>query len=512
MWPFRRPSRKAPQKAVLPAALRAIGDETPRRFSIILADPARSPDAREVLAERLGRELTVEGTAGVLDVATAFQPGSAAVLRPLNVLERAGIAVSGLELSGLVTEITDEALLTVVHDWSINGNAGPYRRRVERLAGPVLLDRCLTAADAAQRTRDPDAAAWRFAVTCVAFNTPGAETRLIDASVCGDDARADELVDAASDRVRLARLAGLALDVPAASIASALRRRGHVAARAAWLASMLPAPVDAVVSDALIDLAERGGEAASASLAALRGAAPSSGVRAVCDAAIVSDDPDIRAAGLELLARHWTDEARPVWREALASTSAPVRWTAEDVIGEYGAEEDLQDAAAHLAKLIRARKGISMSPPRGSAIVDLMIRHHSNPAARVALEDLTARWPRLSDDMRTWLEANHPSLAPVAVVVDDEKDDGMPEEHLTWPSPSVERTGSSLMVVFDEVGAHQPVRDRFEELAARHPSVELIDGDREWVSVVIDAADPEALVRELWSAAGDLGKGGRDQP
>ena len=68
------------------------------------------------------------------------------------------------------------------------------------------------------------------------------------------------------------------------------------------------------------------------------------------------------------------------------------------------------------------------------------------------------------------------------------------------------------MVIFDEVGAHQPVRDRFEELAARHPSVELIDGDREWVSVVIDAADPEALVGELWSAAGDVGKDGRDQP
>ena len=46
------------------------------------------------------------------------------------------------------------------------------------------------------------------------------------------------------------RLAGLVLDIPAASIASALRRRGNVAERAAWLASMLPVPVDAVVSDA----------------------------------------------------------------------------------------------------------------------------------------------------------------------------------------------------------------------------------------------------------------------
>ena len=83
----------------------------------------------------------------------------------------------------------------------------------------------------------------------------------------------------------------------------------------------------------------------------------------------------------------------------------------------------------------------------------------------------------------------------------------MPEELLTWPPPSVERDGSSLMLVFDEVGAHQPVRERFEELAERHPSVAVLDGDREWISVTIDAADPDALVRDLWSAAGDVGPG-----
>jgi len=396
---------------------------------MMLAEPEQASLARAVLAERLGREVAVQGTGHVLDVASPFQPGSAAVLRPLNVLAQAGIAIAGLELTGLVTEITDEALRRVVHDWSVGGNTGPYRRRMERLAGLALLDRCLAEADAAEHSVDTDAAAWRFAVWCVAFNTAGAERRLLDAAVSGDDDRADDLVDAASARVQLARVAGLAIDIPAEGIASALRRRGYVVERAAQLASLLPAPLDPVVGVALSELADRGGGTAPAALAALRGAAPSPGVRATADVALASDDPNIRAAGLALLARHWTDDARPLWREFLASTSAPMRWTAEEVIREYGTEADLRDA---------------------------------------------------------------------------ETDAAMSEELLTWPSPSVERDGTSFMLVFDEVGAHQPVRERFEELAERHPSVEVIDGDREWISVAIDTDDPEALVRELWSAAGEV--------
>ena len=258
-----------------------------------------------------------------------------------------------------------------------------------------------------------------------------------------------------------------------------------------------------IVTDALCDLAERGGEAAHAALGALRNAAPTPRVREASDAALASDDANTRAAGLVLLARHWTDDARPVWRRFLVSTSAPLRQTAENVIGDYGTEEDLPDAAAHLAKLIRARQGISQSPPRGSSIVNLLIRHRAHPVARVALDDLTARWSRLSDDMRTWLAEEHAWLVPMAGAADDEQSDVMPEELLTWPPPSIERDGSSLMLVFDEGGAHHPVRGRFEELAERHPSVEVLDGDREWLSVVIATADPEALVRELWSAASD---------
>jgi hypothetical protein len=307
-------------------------------------------------------------------------------------------------------------LQSVVHDWAVHSNSGPYRRRLERLAGLALLDRCLAAAAVAEQRRDGDAAAWWFAVACIAFNTPGAEARLLDEAVDDTDGRASRLVEAAFDRVQLARLAALAIAVPSQSLISALGRRGHAPERAARLASLLPAPLDAGVSTALQDLARRGGGAAIAALAALHQAAPSSAVRATCDAALASDDAHIRAAGLSLLARHWTDDARPVWREFLRSKSAPQRWMAETVISRHATAEDLPDAAAHLSRVIRARPGMAMSPPRGSDLVDLMVRHRRHPVARVALEDLSARWPGLSDDMRPWIAEHHPWLVPEAAV------------------------------------------------------------------------------------------------
>jgi hypothetical protein len=41
----------------------------------------------------------------------------------------------------------------------------------------------------------------------------------------------------------------------------------------------------------------------------------------------------------------------------------------------------------------------------------------------------------------------------------------------------------------------------FEDLAAAHPAVTILDGDREWATYRIDSADPEALIAELWSQA-----------
>ena len=506
MWPFRN-RRTAPAEAALPDDLAAIGDETPLKLSIFLVEASGADAARDALAAGLGTEVEIQAQRGaVLDVATAFQPGSAAVLRPLNTLQRASVSVVGLEIHGLVSDLSDEALTRVVDDWAANANRGPYRRRVERLGGSDLLERCLTAAEAADATGARNAAAWRFAVRCVAFNTPGAEVRLVDEAASSDARRAEWLVGAASDRVQVARLAALGTDVPTASLASVLSRRGYVAERAARLAAMLPPPLSPEVASALRDLVRRGGEVAQAALAALRAAEPTLELRASAEEALASEDANVRASGLELLACHWTDDARPVWREFLASKSAPMRWTAESVIGEYGSEEDLADAADHLARLVRSRPTVQSSPPRGSEIIGLLVRHRDHPAARAALDDLGAPWTRLSDDVRSWVLRHYPWLAPAdAIAVDPAvSSDELPaEDELEFPPPAVEvDDDGSLHLWFDEDAAHHPVRERFEALVAEHPSLEVLDGDREWLSVRAHGDEAEALIAELWAAAG----------
>lgn len=507
MWPFRkRRGEPAPSALPLPPELEQIGDKTPRRFSITIEDPRRAEDARQILATRLHSELKVgerRDAAGrvVFDLDSAFKPGSAAILRPLNVLSQAGIGAVDLDLRDLVTDASDQTLRRLVEDWRTNGNVAGYRRRVEVLVGLDLLDRCVAAADAAERARDPSAAAWRFAVRCIAFNTPGSEVRALAEAASGDERRSEWLVDAAHDRVELARLGGLAFSVPATSLVTALSRRGFAAERAAQLAMLLPAPLDPDVAAALRDLVRRGGDVAQAALGGLHHAEPTPDIRAAADEALASDDANVRAAGLGLLAHHWTEDARPVWREALAARSAPMRWAAESTIGLHGTEDDLADAAAYLSKLIRSRQAISMSPPRGHEIVDLLSQHRERPEARAGLEDLTARWTRLSDDMRTWLEVHHPELAPTSPSPRSDHAEALPEEELTWPVPTIDRDGQAFVLTFDEAAAHHPVRERFETLITRHPSVEILDGDREWLSVRIDANDPAALVADLWRAA-----------
>ena len=501
-----RGRRSAQTEAALPVVLAAIGDETPLSFSITLETDEETEAAREELVARLGAEVNVEPRdGGVLEIATGFQPGSAAVLRPLNVLRRAGIGVAGFEIHGLMSDLPDEALARAIDDWATNANQGPYRRRVERLAGARLLERCLAGADAAGAAGAHNAAAWRFAVHCVAFNTPGAEVRLLNEAAAADARRADWLVNAAADRVQLARVAGLEIDVPAASLASILSKRGYVAERAANLAGLLPPPLDPAVASALRELARRGGAVTEAALRALHAAEPNPELRATVDDALATDDANLRAAGLALLARHWTDAARPVWREFLESRSAPMRWTAESVLGEYGSEEDLDDAAGHLSKLIRARPAMAMSPPRGIEIIDLLVRYRDHPVARAALDDLSTRWERLPDDLRSWLLDHQPWLAPLdpASVPADAGNSLPPEDELVFPPPTVEPDDDgALRLWFDELAAHEPVRDRFEELLAQHPSFEILDGDREWLSVRVSGGDAESVIAGLWDAAG----------
>jgi hypothetical protein len=169
----------------------------------------------------------------------------------------------------------------------------------------------------------------------------------------------------------------------------------------------------------------------------------------------------------------------------------------------YGTDEDLAAAVEHLSKLIRSKPAIAMSPPRGNEIIDLLVRHRDHPTARAALEDLSARWTRLSDDLRSWLLDHHPWLEPAdAAEVGAEAAAPLPDEdELVFPPPTVEAgDDGSLRLWFDEAAAHHPVRDRFAELMAQHPSVEILDGDREWLSVRI-RGEAAAVIAALWDAA-----------
>jgi hypothetical protein len=504
IWPFGKSRRQA--ESPLPPELERITEETGQRFVIHLADPAQLDAARQELTTRLGAELEVVATAeDRLEIASSFGAGSAPVMRPLHTLERAGVSVRDLELLDLVTEIDDAALRRLVEAWGEFANRGPHRLRLVRLAGMNLLERCLDQLRAAGDTGHARRSSWSFAVTCVAMNTPGAEERVIEEAARTRDKRvAENLVGAAEGRIRLAKLAGLQVDVPAQAVAELVGRPGYLGERACHLAAILPAPLPVDVTDALLVVAGQKGERASTALFALRNADPAPAVRTAVDAGLASDDPNMRATALDLLAHHWGADARPIWKEFLASKSAPMRWTAEAVIGLHGTREDLADAAAHLAKLARARGGMSMSPPRGNEIVDLLARHRDDPIARAGLDDLSARWDRLPEDLRSWLAEHHPELDPARR--DDQPAEAASapddiEEELRWPAPTIERRGRDLHLEFDEVGAHQPARERFEELAMAHPAIEVLEGDREWLSVRVTVSDVEALIHELWEAA-----------
>jgi hypothetical protein len=55
---------------------------------------------------------------------------------------------------------------------------------------------------------------------------------------------------------------------------------------------------------------------------------------------------------------------------------------------------------------------------------------------------------------------------------------------------------------FDEVAAHHPVRERFEELASAHQAIDVLEGDRQWLSMRVRLPNADDLVRELWELAG----------
>lgn len=505
LWRLGRP-RGDDDDRTTPSPLDAIDAQTPLRFRLHLADPGQRHAAEEALRARLPGELTVEAAGadgdGTLEVASRFSPASAALQRPLNVLERAGVVVNGLAVLGLVTELDDDALRRAVHAWDTHGNQPPHRLRLELLAGSPLLERCLAALAEAPESGPDRRATWSFALRCVTFNTPGAERRVIEAAAATRNERDGiELVNAAEDRVRLATLSGQPVDIPADALAAVIGRGGYLGERASHLADLLPAPLPAAVASALCAAAAGSGERAAAAIRALRHAEPDGAVRSVLEAALASNDAGVQADALGVFAHHWGVEARPTWRAFLATRSAPLRWSAEAILGQYGTEADLDDAAAHLARLVRAPSKTPLDPPRGNEIVELLVRHADHPTARTALDDLSARWDRLEGDLRSWLAEHHPSLDPARRTDRPREVVASAEAMLAFPPPTIEREPDAFRLWFDEAAAHTEARDRFEELAARHADVEILDGDREWLTIRCTAPDPAALVHKLWSAA-----------
>jgi hypothetical protein len=488
VWPFGK-RRVTDGVRDTSSALDQIDQETPHRFRTWLADEPDREAAHRVLQGELPDEVTVDvvtepdGRAR-LDLASTFTPRTAAILRPLNVLKRAGVDVQGLELLDLVTDVDGRSIGLAVEAWGQLGNKGPHRRRLEALAGEALLEACLARLRGASGSGPGRPATWRFAVICVAFNTPRAEDRMI--SEAARSAAEDEalgFLDAAMNRANLARLTHQPLAVPEEAVAGLIRRLDYVSERASHFATLMPPPLPETVTSALLDVAAGGGERGASAIEALRNAAPSESVRDALEKAMAAaDDPNLQAAALSVFAHRWGSEARPVWREFLASRSAPLRWTAEAVLGAYGTEEDLTDAVAHLRKLARTKSSVHMTPPRGHEIVDLLVRHRHHPVAGAGLDDLSARWERLGDDLREWLAKHHPWLDPARRSDQPAEQEGEPEPELTWPAPIIERDG--------------------EELARANPLIEVLDGDREWLSVRIRSAEPEVLVKQLWEAAG----------
>ena len=513
-WPFRSDRRRHPpdpEAALQGSPLAEITDATPHRFRIRVSE-ADAPRATAALGEPgwLRREFSVAAVGDPddrevsLDLASTFSPRTAAILRPLNVLDRAGVPVTGLEALDLVRELAEEALVAAVAGWGTNANRGPHRHRLEVLAGQPLLDRCGAHLEQADERGPNRRSAWQFATTCVAFNTAGAEGPMLDAALKAKAGDPSSFLDPVISRAQVARLTGSFVTVPEEALTTLIRRRGYVSERAAHLASYLPSPLAEPVSDALCDAGVRGGEGSEVPISALANAVPTQRVRDTLTRVLASDQPNPMAAALGSLAAHWPDEARPVWRRFLESRSVPLRWAAEQTLGLHGADEDVPEAAAHLAKLLRTKSSMHSTPPRGAELVGLLLRHPEHPDARAGLANLAARWDRLHDDMREWLEQHHPELRPdrpggAAGPAEPEEE---VEEQLVWPPPTIERESDALVLWFDEGAHHSRTRDRFEELAVAAPAIEVLDGDREWLRVRIDAADPDRVVRELWEEAG----------
>ena len=489
-----------------PGRLDWITRGTPYRFRTWLADPSQRNDVPRILDALIRGELTVdfidEPDGRVrLDMVSTFE-GWAAVHRVLYTLRRAGVRVRGLERLDMFDDVSPAELERLVNDWEIGEYKTAARRRTDTLTGEATLRYAIGVS-----RRKPKVRAWRTIAASVAHYTPGVETFLLETAASDPNADlAASLASAVAGHGEMAELVSEPFDPPRELVLAVARRRDRAAEAAYRLAKSLPAPLDDELTAVLCAAVRhrRRDEIGTDAVQALRNARPTDEVRAALETALESTDADIPGIALGTLGDVFGVGARPYWQAWLESSSWPRRMAAEDVMGEFGDAEDVPVAAEHLGKIIRRKSSISWEPPRGSEIIELLVRHRELPEAQAALADLTKRWPKHPEELQRWLKDRHPDLvpnepaaAPAPAEAPGERD---AEPPLTWPLPEIKRDGKDVYVGFWDTDIFD-IRERFEELLDDHPSATLVDGDREWLTATIDAPDPEALIAELWARA-----------
>ncbi|HEU5204151.1 MAG TPA: hypothetical protein VFU17_07640 [Candidatus Limnocylindrales bacterium] len=500
------PPSPVPAAPEEPGRLDWITDQTPYRFRTWLVDPAQRDQVPAILDGLLRRELSVEFVDEPdgrlrLDMVSTFD-GWAAVTRVLSTLRRSGVRARGLERLDLFDDVSPDELDRLVGDWETRAHDTSARRRMDAVAGETTIRYAIDA-----QRRHPKVRGWRFLVSSAGQRTPGAAALLLATAVAEPDADIAVVYGGAvAAQAEVAKLVSEPIEPPADLVLALARRRDRAAEAAFRLAGALRAPLDDELTGVLCVAVRdrRRDEIGTDALRALRNARPTGEVRAAMATALESTDADVRDAALGALGAVFGVGARPYWQAWLASSSWPQRMAAEDVIGQFGDADDVPLAAEHLGKIIRRRSSTSWEPPRGSEIINLLVRHREVPEARAGLADLMQRWPKLPEELRTWLTRHYPDLVPEEAPgpgVDIEPaDDVGAEPPLTWPLPEIKREGSALYLGYWDTDMFA-VRERFEELLDEHPAVTLLDGDREWQTLRIDSPDPEALIGELWARA-----------
>jgi hypothetical protein len=488
---------------VEPRRLDHIVESTPHTFRTWLVNPADRERAEAAVAARL-RGATVTFVAEPdgrvrLDLVSSLQPRATAILQPLRVLRHEGIAVTGFESDDLVFYVGEAELREVVES--------EFSRRLEALAGNELLARLIDGwRDDSRDGRSKRALgrSYRAAAMEASLNTTGSERVMLQGAHDTPDGReASWYVTAAIRRANLCSAVGLPFDAPEATVLALCRRRDPAGESGIDLVIAAEVPLTEELTQVLCRAATQPGNRALHALNALRRATRTAELRATLERAVESKDPDVSGVALRTYATVFGAGARHVWESFLESRSALRRLDGEDVIGEFGGAEDVPRAATYLRKFIRTRPSTETIPPRGSAIIGLLVRQRHLPEARSGLEDLTARWERLQPALRQWIVQHHPDLAPIedgeATAASAGEDDTVPETDLMWPMPTLEREGGSIRLEFAEMD--HAVRDRFGELLEADPAFRILDGDREWLTLTSDTSDPDAVIADLWRRA-----------